>query len=329
MNIVIYVPAGVHSLEVSGPEDVFAEANLQSDGAARYKIRVVSERNEPILCNSGLRIMPDMTIHDPDTEIDTLLVTGRRTNPAMPPEPELLAWLRRRVPAARRYGSICTGTFILGAAGLLDGKRVTTHWACAEELAAMYPRARIEPEHIFIRDGNLVTSGGLTAGIDHALALVEEDHGKALAFAVARRLVMFLKRPGGQSQFSMQIETQIAAATPIQRCQAWVRDNLQSDLSVAKLAGRAGMSARNFARAFRQETGMTPARFVENTRLTAAQHMLADSNLSIQKIAILSGHYSSDRLRRVFLRRLGVTPANYRARFQTTASAEKASMVRV
>jgi transcriptional regulator GlxA family with amidase domain len=315
MNIVIYVPFGVRSLEVSGPADVFAEAVLQSAGAAHYSLRILSERSEPILCGSGLRIVPDLTIGEADMDIDTLLVAGPRDMPARPPPRAVIDWLRRRVPAVRRYGAVASGAFILGAAGLLDGKRVTTHWACAADLSAAYPRTHVEPDRMFIRDGALMTCAGATAGIDLALALVDEDYGKPLALSVARHMVAFLKRPGGQSQFGLQLAAGTTAKSPIQQTQAWILDHLQADISVAGLASRGGMSTRNFARAFRRHTGVPPAKFVEIARVKAAQTLLDDNALSLETIATLTGHTSTSRLRRAFMNILGITPAEYRRRF--------------
>jgi transcriptional regulator GlxA family with amidase domain len=314
MLVAILIPPSGHSLEICGPGDVFAEANRQQ-GRRIYDLQVVSEQVGPLTCFSGLRVLPDRTIHDADEAIDTLIVTGPRDPPGavIPPVTE---WLRRRCPATRRFGSVCTGTFLLGAAGLLDGKHVTTHWEFAPALAAAYPTAIVEPDRIFVRDGPLFTSAGVTAGMDLALALVEEDLGRSAALSVARWLVMFLKRPGGQSQFSVQLATQTAVRSPIERVLQWVRDNPQAELSVVALAQRAGMSARNFARTFRQDTGLTPAEFVEATRVDIARRLLEETDLPLQRVASASGFGRSEALRRAFIRRLGVRPIEYRSRFR-------------
>ena len=316
MLVALVAPVGAHSLEIAGPSDVFEEANRQCATGRAYEVRVISEGPGPITAASGLRILPDRTIHDPDEPIDTLVVVGPYGIPA-PPSRALVAWLRRRTATARRYGSVCTGAFLLGAAGLLGGRRVATHWRYAPELAAAYPSAIVEPDRIFVRDGPLFSSAGVTAGIDLALALVEEDLGGAVALAVARQLVMFLKRPGGQSQFSVQLAAQTATRSPIQQVQQWIRDDPGADLSIAALSRRAAMSGRNFARVFRRETGMTPADFVEATRVDAARRMLEEGGLPFQRIASECGFTGSDTLRRAFLRRLAVTPQDYRSRFRS------------
>ncbi len=252
MLIAFFIPPGGHALEFTGPSDVFEEANRQF-GRSVYEIRFVSEEARLMECLSGLRFMPDRTIHDPDEPIDTLLVTGTR-DPIRPISPPIIEWLQRRVPTARRYGSVCTGAFLLGAAGLLDDKHVTTHWEFAPALAAAFPSAIIEPNRIFVRDGAMFTSAGVSAAIDLALALVQEDFGRDLSLAVARWLVVYLKRPGGQSQFSAQLAAQKATRSPIERVQQWLRDNPRAKATVGEMAARAGMSERSFARAFRQET---------------------------------------------------------------------------
>ncbi len=224
----------------------------------------------------------------------------------------MLEWLRREAPRCRRYGSVCTGAFVLGAAGLLDGKRATTHWRFARALARACPAATVEPDHIFIKDGSTYTSAGVTAGIDLALALVEEDFGRALALTIAREFVVFLKRPGGQSQFSRQLEAQFADMPAIHSLQQWVMEHLRENHSVEELARRVHMSPRNFARVFRRETGMTPARFVEAARVEAAQLLLEGSELPIQTIAARVGFENTNGLRRAFLRQRGVGPAEFR-----------------
>jgi transcriptional regulator GlxA family with amidase domain len=312
--IAFFMPPNGHSIEVSGPSDVFAEANRQL-GRRVYDIRFISDRSDSLTCFSGLRLVPDRTIYDPDEPIDTLLVAGAR-EPLRPSPPDVIEWLKRRCPAARRYGSVCTGAFLLGAAGLLAGKRVTTHWEFAAALSRAHPTAVVEPDRIFVRDGAMVTSAGVSAGIDLALALVEEDLGRRVALSVARWLVVFLKRPGGQSQFSAHLASQAGAGSPIERVQEWVRNNLLADLSVASLAQQAHMSRRNFVRAFRRETGMTPIEYVEAIRVEMARGLLEETNLPLQRVALRSGFANTERLRRAFVRRLGVRPLEYRSRFR-------------
>jgi len=321
VRIAILAVPDCHSLEVAGPLDVFAEAARLSAGRASYDVEVIAEQPGAIICFAGLRILPDRTIHDADEPIDTLLVAGARQLVSIRQSPALIAWLKHRAATVRRYGSICTGAFLLGAAGLLDGKRVATHWEYAPALAAAFPKASVEPDRIFVRDGPMFSSAGASAGIDLALALVEEDHGRTLALAVARWLVVFLKRPGGQSQFSAQLAAQIAARSPIEHVQQWIRDHPTADLSVAELARRAGMSERNFSRQFREDVGVTPAAYVEATRLDAARVLLEDTNLPLQRVAVACGFAGADALRRSFLRRLGLTGLDYRQRFRSTAPA--------
>jgi transcriptional regulator GlxA family with amidase domain len=218
-------------------------------------------------------------------------------------------------PNVRRIGSVCSGAFILAEAGLLDGRRATTHWGWCKELAQRYPRVKVDPDPIFVRDGSIYTSAGVTAGMDLALALVEEDHGRELALRVARQLVLFLRRPGGQSQFSAQLAVQAADREPLRELQAWIADHLNQDLSVEALADRVAMSPRNFARVFSREVGVTPARFVEQARVEAARRRLEESAHGVDAIASQCGFGTAESMRRAFLRRLHVPPSAYRHRF--------------
>jgi transcriptional regulator GlxA family with amidase domain len=265
----------------------------------------------------GLSLVADASIHGPDTGIDTLLVAGTPDFAVADGLVDFQSWLRRRAPTVRRYGSVCTGAFFLGAAGLLDGRHVTTHWAHAAELAARYPGANVEPDRIYVQDGPLYTSAGVTAGIDLALMLIEEDHGRELALTVARRLVMFLKRPGGQSQFSAHLAAQIATESRIQGVQHWILDNLTADMALATLAARAAMSVRNFTRVFQSETGNSPADFVELARVDAARRLLEESEMPLQRVASRCGFGTADTMRRAFLRRIGTGPQDYRSRFRS------------
>ncbi|MDN6887761.1 helix-turn-helix domain-containing protein, partial [Variovorax sp. CAN2819] len=247
--------------------------------------------------------------------IDTLLVAGSPRVEDMAADTQLQDWLRRQARTVRRYGSVCSGAFVLAASGLLDGKRVATHWKLAGQLASDYPLASVESDAIYVRDGQLFTSAGVTAGMDLALAMVEEDHGRDLALSVARQLVMFLKRPGGQSQFSAHLAAQTSERSSMREVQDHVLANLKADLSVPALARRAGMSERNFARIFRSETGTTPAEFVENARIDAARRMAEESDLPAKRLADAVGYANVDGFRRAFGRRLGVSLVEYRRRF--------------
>jgi transcriptional regulator GlxA family with amidase domain len=232
----------------------------------------------------------------------------------------LIAWLRDAAKRARRVTSVCTGAFLLARAGLLDGRRATTHWASCTDLAERHPTITVEPDPIFVRDGNVATSAGVTAGMDLALALVEEDLGREVALEAARWLVLFLKRPGGQAQFSAQLAAQTADRAPLRELQAWIPDHLDQDLSVPALAGRASMSERNFARAFRRETGMTPGAYVEAARVESARIALETGDLPVASVARQSGFGTVETMRRAFRRRVGVSPVDYRTRFRRQAA---------
>ncbi len=314
--IVIVVPDNAQSLDVSGPFDVFLEANRQAPGMANYQIRTLSARRERTVRAGGISLFTDGSIHDEDGQIDTLLVAGTPDYEQAYESVELHEWLRRRAPSTRRHGSVCTGAFFLAAAGLLDGHSATTHWQHAAELAERFPAVNVVPDQIYVEDGPLWTSAGVTAGIDLALKLIEDDHGRELALTVARRLVVFLKRPGGQSQFSVHLAAQIATEGRIQSIQHWILDHLPLDLTVNALASRAAMSVRNFTRVFQHETGITPADFVEMARVDFARRLLEDTETPLQRVAASCGFANPDTMRRAFLRRIGTGPSEYRDRFR-------------
>jgi len=315
-TVVIAVPPNAQSLDISGPLDVFLEAEQQSNGKVHYDVRLLSIDGSRTIKVGGMAISADGSIVGSDFAIDTLLVAGTPNYQQAFEMERFQTWLQRRTPAVRRYGSVCTGTFFLGAAGLLDGRQVTTHWQHAAELAERYPAAEVIPDAIYVQDGALHTSAGVTAGIDLALKLIEDDHGRELAFKIARRLVVFLRRPGGQSQFSAHLAAQIATESRIQAIQNWIIDNVAVDLSLAVLAAQAGMSVRNFSRIFQRETGGTPAEFVELARVDAARRLLEDSDISLQQVATKCGFSSADIMRRAFIRRIAIGPSDYRNRFQ-------------
>lgn len=319
-NIVIFAPTDVHALEIASVMDVFNEANEQAAPAARYALTLVAERRDPIRCASGLQIIPDLSIIDPVPAVDTLLVGGSYGVPAAPSQ-AVITWLQQRSASARRHGAVCTGTFLLGAAGLIDGRAVTTHWYYADELRARFLSARVDADSIFIRDGPLFTSAGVSACIDLALALIEEDHGRDLAVSVARHMVMYLKRPGGQSQYSVPLAAQARTRSPIARIQAWILDHPEEDLSISALAGRAAMSPRNFSRVFRSETGLSPAAYVARVRMDKARRLLEETSLPLEEVAKRSGLGSAASARRIFLRQLGISLRQYRDRFKLGADA--------
>jgi transcriptional regulator GlxA family with amidase domain len=308
-------------LDITGPLEVFAMASrlLARDGRTgppAYGIELVARRSGRLRMSSGLELWVPRALGAVRGALDTLLVAGGEGTRAALADRTLIDWIRRTAPRARRVASVCSGAFLLAEAGLLDGRRATTHWSACERLAAAYPRVRVEPDPIFVHDGPIWTSAGITAGMDLALALVEEDHGRALALSVARWLVFFLKRPGGQAQFSAQLSAQLAEREPLAELQGWILEHPEADCSVIALARRAGMSPRNFARVFGREVGMTPACFVENARVEAARRRLEESDAGVEAVAEAVGFGSAETLRRAFLRRVRVSPGAYRSRFR-------------
>ncbi|MGV9349115.1 GlxA family transcriptional regulator [Streptomyces spiralis] len=302
---------GVQSLDVTGPVEVFSGAERHSPGT--YRVRTASLDGGPVRTSSGLTLVPDGSLTRAP-EPHTLLVPGGEGTRR--PDPRLVEWLRSAGPRARRLVSVCTGAILLARAGLLDGRRVTTHWAYCETLARQHPAVEVDPDPIFVRDGDVATSAGVTAGIDLALALVEEDLGRDAALTVARHLVVFLRRPGNQAQFSAQLAAQTARREPLRDVQQWITEHPAGDLSVESLAARAALSPRHFARAFQAETGMPPGRYVDRVRLEHARRLLEDTADGIEEISRASGYGTPEAMRRAFLRTLGASPAEYRRRFR-------------
>lgn len=317
MRITLLAFPRVQLLDIVGPADVFAEAARQLGNPRAYRVEVIGTDKGMIKGSSGLKIGIDETFETYKGRIDTLLVAGSPHIDEIAQNPLLQDWLRRQAKSVRRIGSVCSGAFLLAAAGLLDGRRVTTHWNSSAKLARENPQAQVDADSIFIKDGNVYTSAGVTAVMDLALALVEEDHGRELALSVAREMVMFFKRPGGQSQFSAQLAAQTAERSVIRDVQDYVVEHLKADLSVPALAAHAGMSERNFARTFKAETGSTPAEFVELARIDAARRLIEDSDVSLKRLADTVGYANTDGFRRAFMRRLGVGPSDYRKRFSS------------
>ncbi|HVO25946.1 MAG TPA: GlxA family transcriptional regulator [Candidatus Margulisiibacteriota bacterium] len=314
----------IQVLDVTGPLEVFARtARWLCEHGRRatpaYTTELLATTSGTITASSGLRLGVDRRLREVRGRIDTLLVAGGSGARAAMQDALLLRWLRSMAPRVRRLGSVCTGAFVLAEAGLLDGRRATTHWRACAALARGYPQISVDPDPIFVRDGNLYTSAGVTAGMDLALALVEEDHGREVALQVARELVLFLRRPGGQSQFSTQLAVQAADREPLRELQAWIADHLDMDLSVPALAGRVAMSPRNFARVFTREVGVTPARFVEMARIEAVRRRLEESAHGVDAIAAQCGFGTAESMRRAFVRHLRVPPSAYRHRFTSTA----------
>ena len=316
-RVVILAFPGLQTLDVHGPAEVFATATALNRGDG-YALEVVATEPGPVR-TSSVALQPDDTVGACRGPIDTLLVPGGTGVVAACEDERLVAWVRAAAARSRRVASVCTGAFLLATAGLLDGRRATTHWSGCTELARRHPEVDVDPDPIFVRDGHVITSAGVTAGMDLALALVEEDLGREIALEAARWLVLFVKRPGGQAQFSAQLAAQMAEREPLRELQAWIPDNLTGDLSVPALAARACMSERNFARAFRAETGMTPAAYVELARVESARIALETGGLPVEAVARRSGFGTVETMRRAFRRRLGVSPASYRERFRSAA----------
>lgn len=307
-RVVIVGFPGVHSLDVSGPYEVFAAAGA-------YRVQIAAPDRGPFAAWSGMELCADVALADLRGRIDTLIVAGGDGTFAMIENPFFLRELRRAAKKSRRVGSICTGAFALAAADLLDGQRVTTHWRHSDALRQRCPSVVVDPDPIYVRSGNIYTSAGVTAGMDLALALVEDDCGHDAAMAIAREFVLFIRRPGGQSQFSTALAAQTADREPLRDLQAWIVGNLRSDLSVDALAERAHMSPRNFARVFAREVGHTPARYIDTVRVEAAQQRLEESTDSLDEVASQCGFGSADSMRRSFLRIRGIAPSAYRQRF--------------
>ncbi|HEX3961538.1 MAG TPA: GlxA family transcriptional regulator [Trebonia sp.] len=304
---------GVQSLDVTGPLEVLAHA-YAAKGEPAYEVCTASLSGQPTRSSSGLRLVPDAALASlPGTPLDLLIVPGGPG--ARHADPQLVSWLRDHARQAGRVASVCTGAFLLAEAGLLAGRRVTTHWAYCAKLAGKYPDITVDPDPIFIKDGNLSTSAGVTAGIDLALALVEDDLGRDTALAVARQLVVFLRRPGSQSQFSAQLAAQSASRQPLREVQQWIAEHPEEDLSIAALARRASLSERHFARAFAAEVGVPPGRHVDQVRIEAARRRLEDTADGVEETARACGYGTPEAMRRAFLKALGVSPAEYRRRF--------------
>lgn len=305
----------VQSLDVAGPLEVFHGASrVPGVPGRRPRTLTASLDGAPVRTESGLTLLPESALDDVG-DIDTLLVPGGHG--ALDPDPRLVCWIREHAPRARRVASVCTGAFVLAEAGLLDGRRVTTHWDHCAALSRLHPRLTVDPDPIFVRDGSVTTSAGVTAGIDLALALVEDDLGHHTALTIARHLVMFLRRPGNQAQFSTHLTAQAARRPPLRDLQHWIAANPAEDLSIEALAERAGYSTRQFHRVFTDEVGTTPGRYVDRVRIETARRLLEEGAEAVESVARASGYGTYEAMRRAFARVLGCAPADYRSRFHT------------
>jgi transcriptional regulator GlxA family with amidase domain len=319
---------GSQILDIAGPMAVFTEADqvyrkhLKAPQAA-YQIELISTGSDALVdCYCGVNLTAQTDFRRVSSSFDTLLVAGGYGVVQAESIEGFLPWLRKTASKARRIGSVCSGSYVLAAAGLLDGRRATTHWNWCQQFAERFPAVEFDADPIFIRDGNVYTSAGVTAGIDMALALVEEDLGAEVALIVARGLVVFLRRPGNQSQFSASLSLQASDRTPLRELQAWMLENLRQPLTVEQLAAQAGMSPRNFARVFAEQMGTTPSRFVLKIRVEAARRRLEESAQSIELIAEECGFGSTESMRSAFQRLLRVSPQEYRKRFYLTEQGE-------
>jgi transcriptional regulator GlxA family with amidase domain len=314
-HVVLAVFPGLQGLDLMGPLEVFAAAN---DGLGRraYELTVAALTPGEVRTSSGVGLTADVALADVVTPVDTLVVVGGDGTYEAVNDVALVAEVRRLAETSRRVTSVCSGAFLLAMAGLLDGRRATTHWRVCDRLAEAFPEVTVEPDPIFVRDGNVYTSAGVTAGMDLALALVEDDHGRDLALSIARRLVLFLRRPANQSQFSAQLGAQLAERHGLRDAQRHVVEHPDRDCSVAALARVAAMSERNFTRCFTDEVGVTPARYVERIRVETARRLLEDTDDGVEAVARASGFGTAETMRRTFLRLLRTNPTEYRRRFR-------------
>jgi transcriptional regulator GlxA family with amidase domain len=314
-RVVITGPPPVQALDVTGPLEVFASA-------PGYEIILGTPDGSNLLHTSrGFALTGAVPLHQLSEPIDTLLIVGGPGAESGAYDPTLLSWISEAATRSRRIAAICTGAFPLAATGLLDGKRAVTHWDFCSRLAREFPSVLVDPDPIYLRDGSIYTSAGITAGIDLTLALVEEDHGHKIALEVARKLVMFLVRPGGQAQYSHMLSHQAVTSQPLRELQVWMLEHLRENLGVEQLAERIGMSPRHFTRVCLRETRMNPGQFVARLRVEAAQQMIDSSNLGLKQIADICGFQTADSMRRTFLRVIAVTPGDYASRFKRAPTA--------
>jgi transcriptional regulator GlxA family with amidase domain len=316
MKVAMVVFEGVQALDVAGPLDVFAEANAHLPLHQRYEVALISDKAGIVTCSNGMQLHVSIGIADSNVQFDLLLVAGGPRLPDWQPPAEFLAWLQNQAHGAARFGSVCNGAFVLGHAGLLDGKQATTHWADAARLARAFPHADVQPDRIFTRDGRLFASAGVTAGIDLCLSLVAEDWGHELAVLVAKRLVVYIQREGGQSQYSPYIGAGKDEAPIIGKVHQYVTEHIADALSIEQLARAVSVSRRTFSRMFAKYAKVTPSAFVEQVRVDTARKLLEDSDAPLKTVAFKCGFHSATHMRTTFSRRLNVTPKQYRQRFR-------------
>ena len=326
-QIVVVAMPHTMLLDVAGPCDVFSRADVMASekfgNSEGYKITVVSPDSSHIVTSaSGVSFYCNDKIEKIQGSIDTLLIAGFPSLNEWILKPAFINWLKDKSRKARRIGSVCKGAFILAEAGLLKNKKATTHWKFCDELQKKFPEIKVDSDPIFIKDGKVYTSAGVSSGIDLALALVEEDYGRDIALQVARHLVLYLRRPGNQSQFSVVLSQQESDYEPIRNLQNWMLDHLKEPLGIEQLAEKCSMSPRNFARVFHKEMGLTPGKYLEKLRVETARRLLEETHLSLEQVATDCGLGSADTMRRLFIRHLKTTPSDYRRIFRTSLEPE-------
>ncbi|WP_213779359.1 GlxA family transcriptional regulator [Caballeronia sp. dw_276] len=308
---------GFQLLDIAGPKDAFAEVRILSQGECEYEMLTVGTTRGSVRSSSGLTVVPDRTIFDPCPQFDTVIIPGGLGIFEVLEDSTLSEWLVKQRRISRRIAAICNGVFAFGAAGMIDNRTVTTHWMDAARLASMFPKANVEPDQIYVKDEGIYTTAGVTAGIDLALVMIEEDFGKKMALDVAKYLIVYVRRAGGQSQFSPLLETQGAADSQIQPVRQYLLDNLHLPHTMSSLAQRLNMSARNLSRVFSKECGVSLMAFLNDARIDAARRYLESTDHTVSVIARRCGFESADTLRRTFSKRLHISPMEYRQRFRS------------
>ncbi|NGZ83141.1 GlxA family transcriptional regulator [Duganella aceris] len=321
MKLTLLVLDGVQALDVAGPMDVFAEANQFLAEKDRYDVTLVGAHPGAVTTSSGMAFQVHADYLHADAASDLLLVAGGPRFAEYTPAPALIGWLRRQAQGAARFGAVCNGVFLLGHAGLLEGREVTTHWDHAERLAAQFPAARVRPDKIFVRDGELFTSGGVSSGIDLCLALVAEDWGQELAVKVAKRLIVPMRRDGGQSQYSPYLAVVPQEESLVSKVFKYVTDHISDALSIEQIADAVGVSRRTFSRAFAKHARVTPSVFVDQVRIDFSRKLLEETDLPMKTVAYRSGFHSATQMRMIFTRQLDTTPMRYRERHRPPARA--------
>lgn len=319
VDLIVY--PGFKAMEAVGPMSVFEYANLhlaRRGQMAGYDLRVVSTRLGPVQSDTLMALQATKVLSGLALPADATIVGARHIHAALEQDAAIIEWVRESWPRIGRLAALCSGAFFLAAAGILNGKRATTHWAVAQQLQSEYPQVKVDADAIFVREANLWTSAGVTAGIDLALAFVEEDFGRKLALEVATEMVVYLKRPGGQSQFSSHLLAEQTARPNIRDIQGWVLENLQQRMTVASLAQLARKSERHFARIFQKEVGLNIQEYIERCRFERARQLLGEQSLPLKSVAARAGFSDDAHMRRIFQKRLGITPRDYRERFATT-----------